>query len=166
MRATFALPDARFRVPKPNGCPKCNFEGTFRRIGIYEVLPLKFDHSREIQALTAAQTAEITDLDLRLSVLDDTQSPPGPASPIPPDAANRVQELRQSRDAAFARHAARIDTERRKETEVTDLILNQRGDSAIRDVYRRRGFLTLRDDAMAKAAAGLVSLEAVFAATG
>ena len=166
MRANFALPDARFRVPKPNGCPHCNFEGTFRRIGIYEVLPLKFDHSREIQALTAAQTAEITDLDLRISVLDDTQSTPGPASPIPPDAVKRVQELRQSRDAALARHAARIDTERRKETEVTDLILNQRGDSAIRDVYRRRGFLTLRDDAMAKAAAGLVSLEAVFAATG
>jgi type IV pilus assembly protein PilB len=191
MRTQFGMPNASFRVPRPSGCPKCNFEGTFRRVGVYEVLPLKFDHSTEIQTLTDRQNAELAPLDLLIKVLEEhpTGAPAlddvfakTTAAETPEELASlrlhiaaltqykeesRNMSLLQDRRAAvLARYTGLIDAERRKETEVTDLILRKGGDSAIRDVYRRRGYVTMRADAMEKAAVGLVSLDAVFANAG
>jgi type II secretory ATPase GspE/PulE/Tfp pilus assembly ATPase PilB-like protein len=152
MRAQFAAPAANFRVPKPGGCPKCGFEGTFRRIGVFEVYPLRFDHSAQINALVSQQQSELTPLDHQIDLL------PATASSLP--------ALRRARDEILNRYTALIDAERRKETEVTDLIAKGSGDAAIRDVYRRRGFTTLLTDALLKAADGRISLEHIFANLG
>jgi len=152
MRAQFAAPDANFRVPKPGGCPKCGFEGTFRRIGVFEVYPLRFDHSAQINALVSQQQSELTPLDQQIDFL--------------PAGASSVPELRRKREEILTRYTALIDAERRKETEVTDLIAKGSGDAAIRDVYRRRGFTTLLTDALLKAAGGRISLEHIFANLG
>jgi type II secretory ATPase GspE/PulE/Tfp pilus assembly ATPase PilB-like protein len=155
MRTQFAAPTANFRVPKPGGCPKCGFEGTFRRIGIFEVYPLRFDHAQEINALVAQQELALAALDQRLPGVEPGSAP-----------ANLEPDLMRRRAEILARYSALLDAERRKETEVTDLIAKGSGDAAIRDVYRRRGYTTLLSDAMLKAATGRISLEHIFANLG
>jgi type II secretory ATPase GspE/PulE/Tfp pilus assembly ATPase PilB-like protein len=154
MRAQFGAPHANYRVPKPAGCPKCSYDGTYRRVGVFEVFPLRFDHSAQINALSAKQNSEIEPLDLRIRVVASGE------------ASGDLTDLRRSREEIFSRFSILIDLERKKETEVVDLITHGSGDSAIRDVYRRRGYPTLLSDALEKAANGRISLEHIFANLG
>lgn len=148
LRKEYKMPEANFRAASPTGCPECGFRGFSRRVGIFEIFPIVFDHSIEIAALEAAQATELSELEKRRSA-----EIPGTAAYLAADEA-----LSQAR----SRHAALITAEREKANEVVQLILNQRPESQIAEVYRRRGYPTLRDDGIAKAAAGITTLEEVF----
>lgn len=148
LRKEYNMPDADFRAANASGCPECGYRGFARRVGIFEIFPIVFDHSEAIAGLEAAQADELAGLERVRSC----------ASPGTPE----HQAAEESLAAARVRHAALISAEREKANEVVQLILNRAPEAQIAEAYRRRGFPSLRDDGIAKAAAGITTLEEVF----
>jgi type IV pilus assembly protein PilB len=148
LRQSFGKPTADFRQAHPDGCSHCNYRGTLRRTGIFEVLPIIFDHSAEITAQTQHYSTLIQDIERQLT---NHKLTPAAAEQLTGELARLTGEL-----------AKAISDERKKEQEVVDLIIQKAPEELIRSIYRRRGILSLRDHGIEKAAAGEVSLDEVF----
>lgn len=155
LRHQFNLPTATFRVHNPEGCEHCRHRGFIGRVGIFEVFPLEFDHSEQIHALEHQQSDLFAEAERRRAAIGD-----GPA------AADALRALEEELAPRLRAAAAAIDAERKKQNEVVDLIHRRAPDSEIAAVYRRRGFKTMLEDGVQKAAAGITTLEEVYANLG
>jgi type II secretory ATPase GspE/PulE/Tfp pilus assembly ATPase PilB-like protein len=148
LRQKFELPEADFRAANPDGCPACRHRGYYRRIGIFEIYPIVFDHSTEIQEIHDAQAATMHRLETELAAAANESIRSG--------IVGQISEAR-------VRFSRQLEATRQKANEVVHLILSNAPEGEISAVYRRRGFPSMREDGIAKAAAGVTTLDEVFA---
>lgn len=151
LRKDLQRPEANFRAPNPNGCPDCNRTGFHRRIGIFSIYPLTFDVTPELRLLDNAHNARLSKLEQRkAAVITDEE------------ASRAILAEIELENASYVSEAEKI---RGRGSEVIELIHEHASEEKLAEIYRRRGFCTMRDDGLDKAAQGITTVELVLAET-